>query len=331
MQRLVSLLDDAPGKTTLTPAQRQAIVTQEIEAAYRTAQARLARAADTLVLAGGPGDGAYAEVVQSLTERARKAGIALQALDSEGSVANIGRLVDGLAQFALVQNDIASAAFAGRGRFGGAAQPELRALASLFPEAVQLVVRADGPIRSIADLQGKRVDLGLRGSGTRANALAILAANDITQDAMAEISGHRLSEAAELLAAGKIDALFTTVHAPARTLQGLAARLSLRWIDLLPTDALRAAGLVPLRLPARTYARQAEAVQTLAATALMVTLADVPQARNEQMLALLFDSPAAPRTDGSATVQINPRTAREGVLIPWAAGAEAFIEARAAR
>ncbi len=331
MQRLESLLDATPANATLSPAQRQAIVTQEIEAAYRTAQARLARAADTLVLAGGPDDGAYAEVAQSLARRASKAGIALEALDSDGSVANIRLLADGLAQFALVQNDVAAAAFAGRGRFGGAAQPELRALASLFPEAVQLVVRADSPIRAIADLQGKRVDLGLPGSGSRANALAILSANGISLDALAESSGHGLGEATALLAAGKIDALFTTVHAPAHTLQSLAARLPLRWIDLLPTDALREGGLVPLRLPARTYARQAEAVQTLAATALMVTLADVPQPRTEQMLGLLFGSAAPPRAEGSAAAQIHRRTAREGVLIPWAAGAEAFLDTKPSR
>ncbi len=329
LQRLGALLQGSDA--TLTRAQREAIVTQEIEAAYRTAQARLARAADTLVLAGGPSDGAYAEVAQALAARARQAGIALETLDSEGSVANIRLLADGLAQFALVQNDIAAAAFAGRGRFGGAAQPELRALASLFPEAVQLVVRADGPIRSIDDLRGRRVDLGLPGSGSRANALAILAANGIALDALAESSGHRLGEAAALLADGRIDALFTTVHAPARALQGLAARRPLRWIDLLPTDALREAGLVPLRLPARTYPRQAEAVQTLAATALMVTLADVPQARNAQMLDLLFDRPAAPRAEGAAAAQIHVRTAREGVRIPWAAGAEAVLDRRTAR
>lgn len=331
LQRLGSLLDAAPGQTMLTQAQRQAIVTQEIETAYRTAQARLARAADTLVLAGGPGDGAYAEVAQSLVARARKAGIALQALDSEGSVANVGLLADGLAQFALVQSDVAAAAYAGRGRFGGAAQPELRALASLFPEPVQLVVRADGPIRTIGDLRGKRVDLGLPGSGSRANAMAVLAANGIALDALAASSGHSLGEAAALLAEGKIDAMFTTVHAPARALQKLAARLPVRWLDLLPTDALREAGLVPLRMPARTYARQAEAVQTLAATALMVTLADVPQPRTEQMLDLLFGPSAAPRAEGAAAAQIHVQTAREGVRIPWANGAEAFLDKRMPR
>jgi TRAP transporter TAXI family solute receptor len=324
LERVSSLLSAQTGPA-VSPAQRDAIVTEALDTAYHQAQARLARAADTLVLAGGPEGGAYAEVAHVLGQRALKAGVHFDALTSEGSVGNIRLLSDGSAQFALVQSDIAAAAHAGRGRFGGAAQPELRAVASLFPEAVQLVVRSGGPIASVADLKGKRVDLGPERSGTRANALAILAANGVAVDTLAATTGSNLTDAAALLAAGQIDALFATVHAPARTLQVVAARTPLAWIDLLPTDALRASGLLPLKLPARTYAGQAEPVQTLAATGLLVTRADVPAAQVQTMLGLVFDAGAAQRQEGSAAAQINRSTARVGVDIPWSPAAEQFL------
>ncbi len=324
LERVRSLIDANSG-STLPAAQREAIVTEALDAAYRSAQARLARVADTLMLAGGPEGGAYAEVAHALGERALKAGLHFEAINSEGSVGNMRLLSDGSAQFALVQNDIAAAAYAGRGRFGGAAQAELRAVASLFPEAIQLVVRAGGPIKGVADLQGRRVDLGLERSGTRATALAILAANGVALDTLASSSGSTLPEAAALLAAGKIDALFATVHAPARALQAAAARTPLAWIDLLPTDALRESGLVPLKLPARTYAGQAEAVQTLAAIGLMVTRADVPAQQVDAMLGLLFEPAAATRAEGSAAAQIKLRTARVGVVMPWHPAAEAYL------
>jgi TRAP transporter TAXI family solute receptor len=329
LERLASLLNTNAGPT-LAATQRDAIVTQELDAAYRIALARLTRAADTIALAGGPEGGAYAEVAHVLAERAQKAGVHFEALTSEGSVGNIRQLSDGRAQFALVQNDIAAAAFAGRGRFGGAAQPELRAVASLFPEAIQLVVRAGSPIGSVADLTGMRVDLGLEGSGTRANALAILAANGIAADTLGGSSASGVADAAALLAAGRIDAMFATVHAPARALQAVAARTRLAWIDLLPTDALRESGLVPLKLPARTYAGQAEPVQTLAATALMITRADVPAQQVDSMLMLLFEAGGGARLEGSAAAQIGRRTAREGVVIPWAPAAEQFLPKAAA-
>ena len=300
-------------------------MTEALDEAYRTVQARLARAADTIVVAAGAEGGAYAEVARALQERARRAGTPLEVLSSDGSVGNIKLLYDGSAQFALVQNDVAAAAHAGRGRFGGAAQPDLRAVASLFPEAVQLVVRADGPIKSVADLAGKRVDIGPERSGTRANASAILAANGVAVESLASVTANKLPDAAALLAAGKIDALFATVHAPARALQVTAARTRLAWIDLLPTDALRKSGLIPLKMPARTYAGQADPVQTLAATGLMITRADVPAAQVETLLALLFGGGDGKRMEGSAPSQIDTHTAREGVLIPWFPAAEAFL------
>jgi TRAP transporter TAXI family solute receptor len=327
LQRLASLLDTNSSASTLSPTRRDAIVTEELDLAYRGARARLARAADTLVLASGPPGGAYAEMAQALGERALKADVRFEVLAGEGSVANVRALADGSAQFALVQNDVAAAALVGSGRFGGAALPELRAVASLFPEAVQLVVRAGGPIRSLADLKGKRIDLGLERSGTRTNALAILAAYDIPLDSLGATSASSLPDAAGLLASGQIDALFTTVHAPARALQVVAARLPLAWIDLLPTDALRESGLMPLKLPARTYARQNEPVQTLATAALMVTRSDVNPKAVQRMLALLFDSPDMHDIDSAVLSQVGRASAREGVRIPWAPAAEAFLAA----
>jgi len=324
IDQLRSLLVSKPGATP-SAAEREAIVTEAARTAYHDATARLQRVENTLVLADGPNGGVYEEVERAISERAAKTGIAFEARNSEGSLGNIRLLAGGSAQFALVQSDIAIAALHGRGRFGGAAQPDLRAVASLFPEAVQLVVRADGPIRSISDLKGQRVDVGLERSGTRANALAILTAHGVPFDTLAGTSGSTLADAAALLGAGKIDALFTTSHAPARALQTLAAKTRLAFIDILPTDALRESGLVPLKLPARTYAGQAEPVQTLAVTALLVTRADVPAGQVAAMLKLLFPAGGVQRFESSAIEQITMRSAHEGVSIPWHPAAEAFL------
>ncbi len=330
LEELRALLHTPTGPT-LSTAARDEIVTEAAQAAVRQARARLLRNADTIALAAGPAGGAYDEVARALAARAARAGVSFELPNSDGSVGNIRLLADGEAQFALVQNDVAMAAFHGRGRFGGAAQPDLRAVASLFPEAVQLVVRAEGNIKSVADLAGRRVDLGLKHSGTRANALAILAAHDLTLESLQEVTGSTLSDAVALLAQGKIDALFTTVHAPARALQLAAAKSKLAFIDILPTDALRASGLVPLKLPARTYAGQAEPVQTLATTALLVTRSDVPASQVDAMLKLVFEPASTPRGEGSAMAQIGTGTAREGVAIPFMAAAQAYLESHAPR
>ena len=100
------------------------------------------------------------------------------AVTTSGSVENARLLHGRLAEVALIQNDIAGMAARGvgpvrRGRADGASCGHL---GSLFPEPIQVVVKANSPLASIADLKGKRVDLASAGSGTRANAEALLAA-----------------------------------------------------------------------------------------------------------------------------------------------------------
>ena len=234
----------------MTRDEHDAILREEIDAAHSRARARLERAATVLTIAGGPAGGAYADTLRALEVRAFAAKIALDPIVTEGSVANIRQLYDGRAQFALVQNDVARNAFAGRGRFAGAPQPELRAVASLFPEAVHLVVGAKSGITGVADLKGKRVELGPDGSGTRANALAILNVNGIAVETLAAAGRAPLAEAAQALADGKVDALFATIHAPARELQRLAARTPVSLVPIGPSRELLDAGLAPLTLPA---------------------------------------------------------------------------------
>jgi len=318
-------LASQPGE--LPVAERERIVLAELEHATRAARSRIERAGVLLTLVAAPPGGAYAEVAKALQSRADAAHLPLELELTEGSVANIRQLASGRADFAFVQSDIARAAFQGTGRFVGSPQGELRAVASLFPEAVQLVAREDSGIGAVGDLAGKRVNLGPLGSGTRANALEVLAAAGV-DPASLKATDLAPEAAAEQLAAGKIDALFFTVHAPAAVLQRLAARTKVRWIPIPASEALLAQGLVPLTLPARVYPGQRAAVPTVAATALLVTRADVPAEKVVQVVRLLFE-PREERVQSAALSQINARTAREGVSIPWFPAAEALLAPRA--
>ena len=59
---------------------------------------------------------------------------------------------------------------------------ELRAIGSLFPAVAHLVVRADSPIRSLADLKGKTVAVGEAGSGSAADAAVLFEAAGLGGD-----------------------------------------------------------------------------------------------------------------------------------------------------
>lgn len=67
-----------------------------------------------------------------------------------------------------------------RGGIADAARDSgLESLGAVFPEPIWAFVRADRGVARLSDLRGRRVAIGPEGSGTRALALAMLAANEI--------------------------------------------------------------------------------------------------------------------------------------------------------
>lgn len=97
---------------------------------------------------------------------------------SAGSIANVRSLAAGEIEAGLVQADVAAWAFAGDHVFRG--EPgvgAVRAVASLYPEYLQIVTRRDANIRSVADLRGKRISLDETGSGTLAAMRIVLDAH----------------------------------------------------------------------------------------------------------------------------------------------------------
>lgn len=316
----------SPTPPALAREDRDAILTEEATNATQRARRRLEQAEQRIVLAAGPSGGAYAETRAALRARAHAAHIPFDAADSEGSVTNLRILADRRAQFALVQNDVARSAHLGLGRFAAAAQADLRAVASLFPEPVHLITREGSGIAGPQDLRGKRVSLGVDGSGTRTNAQAVLAAHGLAPGVLGEAAALELAPALLALGEGRLDAVFATVHAPAAEVQRAFAVHRLALVPIGPAPALLDAGLVALTLPSRTYPRQAGPVPTVAAIALVVSRADVPDAQVDAMMGLLFE-----RDEGAATAavsRIGAGNARTGVGIPWHPRADARLAAR---
>jgi uncharacterized protein len=98
----------------------------------------------------------------------RTHGIRCSPETTPGSVYNIDALQSGELEFAIVQSDLQYAAYTGEGPWIGRAFRDLRSVVSLYPELVTIMVRANSAIHELADLAGRRVNVGSQGSGTRA-------------------------------------------------------------------------------------------------------------------------------------------------------------------
>ncbi len=105
-----------------------------------------------------------------------------------GSVANVQALAAGEIEAGLVQADVAYRAVAGIGEFAGnPAAQRIRAVASLYPEKLQLVTRRDAAIATLADLPGKRFAIDEIGSGTLAVMRIVLAAHNLSEKDFAAV------------------------------------------------------------------------------------------------------------------------------------------------
>jgi len=159
-------------------------------------------------------------------------GLVAVAQATQGSVENL-RLINGSQiESGFAQADLAGWAFAGTGAFAGTEpMTRLRAIASLFPESLHLVTRADGPIQTLADLKGRRVSLGEPQSGTVANARVLLQEAGL---GIPDLDARYLrpGQAAEELKEGTLDAFFLVGSYPVPAVRALAAAFPIRLVSI---------------------------------------------------------------------------------------------------
>ena len=311
------------------PPQQDEIIAEELARASENIERRVQRRAHTFTIASGPKDGEYARVAGAMIDAVNELapGVKLRQRHTEGSVENAWLIARGEADYAIIQGDVAAAAVAGADLFSrGGPLDNLRAVGGLFPEPVQVVVPASSPIRDIAELRGKRVNVGTPASGTRYDAVAVLEAYGLTLDDLAEDRADVLGDAITRLRRGQIDALFVTAAAPARPLQQLAVTLELRLLPIggaaLEKLAVARPGLTSIVLPANTYPGQKHAATTVASAALLVTTVDAPEAEVTRVTDLVFRRmPQTRGTTGTDLVKEAAENELRGVTIPLHPGA----------
>ena len=241
------------------------------------------------------------------------------------SVENMGLIMRGDADMALALADTVYQAYTGTGDFEGRQIENTRALASVYPNAVQLVTLAESDIESIADLAGKRVSVGAPGSGTELNARALLEANGVSYE---DFTPQRLNfnETADAIRDGDIDAGFWSVGPPTSSILNLAATRDIRLIGLSDEEIANAqeaeAVFAPYELAAGMYDGMDEAVQTIGIPNVLVVNSDMDEEFAYQLTQLLFENtdeliavhPAANDTTIEFTMNSTPVPLHPGAI-----------------
>ena len=159
-------------------------------------------------------------------------GLIAVAQSTEGSVDNVLAIQSGQLDSGFSQSDVAYWAYHGEELFTDPGpQTALRSIANLFPESVQIVVKRSSGIRSIADLEGKRISVDRIGSGTRADALLILKAFGLGPENM-DLFDVALGDAADMMRADELDGLFVVAGFPTNGVTQLADESLITMVSL---------------------------------------------------------------------------------------------------
>ncbi|UPZ30295.1 TAXI family TRAP transporter solute-binding subunit [Streptomyces sp. LRE541] len=207
-----------------------------------------------------------------------------------GSLTNIALLRDRRADLGLVLTDTALAA---QGTDLFPRPVPLRAIGRVYETYLQFVVRADSPVREVADLAGHPVSLGATGSGAAVLGTRILHAAGLTPGTDVPVLHLPLADAAEAMRAGSVDGLIVAGGVPLPALSGLDERPGLRFLPLaglLPRldgrEGRAGSGLEEVSLPQGAY-RSAGGVATIGVSNLLVCRPDLPHAVAEALTRLL--------------------------------------------
>jgi len=277
--------------------------------------------------AGGTGGTYYPLSNEFKTVVEANSDFSLNVQSTGASVENVGSLADGSADFALIQNDVASFAKNGTGIDAFQDDPieSLQGVATLYPETITLVTLAGNDISTVDDLSGATINTGDLGSGTQVNAVQILESLGIS-DYNEQNAGF--SQASEQLANGDIDAAFVVGGWPVGAIEDLANTNDLEIVPIAGDnrEAVKedASWFADDTIPAGTYSGVDEAVETVAVQAMIATNSEVPADTVETVTAAIFNNldELTIKTDF-----ITADSAQDGMSIELHEGAAAYFDA----
>ncbi len=177
-----------------------------------------------------PAGGAISKMVN---KKYKEYGIKATVESTGGSVYNINAVLSGDLDFGICQSDREYQAWHGLAEWKGkGAQKNLRSVFALHPESITLIASVESGIKSVADLKGKRVNIGNPGSGQLQNSKDVLKAFGVSlKDIYPEYV--KAVEAPGLLQDGRIDAFFFTVGHPNGTIkEATSGRVKVRIVPI---------------------------------------------------------------------------------------------------
>ena len=288
------------------------------------------QAADNLVLATGGTAGTYYPLGGAMAKiwNSKIKDMNVTAQTSGASGENVRLINKKEVELALVQSDTLDFAFNAKEAFKEPLKA-MNAIAVLYPEVVHVVVAAGSPIKSFADLKGKKIGVGAPGSGTEANFRQLLDAYGMKKE---DVNGQYLSfsESAEAFKDKHIDAFIVTGGVPTSAIMDVATQNAIRILpvsaDILGKLTTKFPFLAGVKIPANSYKGQTAEVPTVAVNAVLIAGSQLKDDMVYNLTKALFENQAELASAHAKGKELNIQYAVKGVSIAFHPGAVKYYK-----
>jgi hypothetical protein len=181
---------------------------------------------------------------------------------TKASVENLNLLQQGKGELAFALGDSVQSGWDGLEE-AGFPQPltDLRAIAAIYPNYVQIVASAESGIVTLEDVAGRSMSVGAPASGTELNARAIFEAAGMSYDDLGKLEYLPYAESAELIKNRQLDSTLQSSGLGVAFIKDLTATMDIN-IVAIPAEVVETIGApyVAAVIPAGTYDGQDEDV-----------------------------------------------------------------------
>lgn len=253
-------------------------------------------------------------------------GVRTQVQSTKASVENMNLIQAGRGEIALALGDTVAAAWAGDEEAGFPAKlDQLRGIAAIYPNYIQIVASQESNITDFAELKGASLSVGAPASGTELNSRAIFAAMDMSYDDLGKVEYLPFAESVELIKNRQLDATLQSAGLGVASIRDLASSLPITMVAI-PAEVAESLGApyIAATIPAGTYDGQDADIPTVAISNYLVTNAGVSDDLAYAMTKELFENLDTLEASHQAAKLIKLENALNGMPIPLHPGAERY-------
>ncbi|WP_078408773.1 TAXI family TRAP transporter solute-binding subunit [Priestia abyssalis] len=286
---------------------------------------------ETLTILTGGTSGIYFQMGNAMAKiYGEEIGAQASAQTTGASAENTAKVSRGKAELGFAMADTVSDAYLGDGNFEKyGAIKNIRAVASLYPNYMQIVTVKSAGIKTLEDLRGKDLAVGALGSGTEIMAKRILEGVGLTyKDVNADFLSF--AEGIEGIKNGTTDVAFLSSGYPNSGIMELAATDDVEIIPVPEELTLKLKEAYPAfemgTIPADTYAGVSKEIPTVKVNNLLITNKELPNEAVYELTKTLFDHLDALKAAHNSAKDIDLQKAVEELPLPLHPGAEKYFK-----